>query len=87
MQDTERIFEMSWDERTPIEATSIQFTLREAEVIKLMRKELRLSSFKSWRKRVNSAVSQKHLRIRNPAINRFRSVMKRAISSNKISKR
>jgi uncharacterized protein (TIGR03643 family) len=60
MRDTERIIEMAWEDRTPFEATSMQFNLSEAEVIKLMRKELRLSSFKLWRKRVNCAVSQKH---------------------------
>jgi uncharacterized protein (TIGR03643 family) len=37
-----------------------------------MRATLKESSFKRWRKRVNSGVSQKHLKKRNPEINRFK---------------
>jgi len=47
-----------------------QFRLTEADVIALMRKSLKRSSFNLWRKRVNSGVSQKHLQKRNPEIHR-----------------
>lgn len=83
----DRIIEMAWEDRTPFEAIKAQFDLSEAEVITLMRKELKRSSFLLWRKRVNSGVSQKHALKRNPAISRFKCSRQRAISMNKISKR
>ncbi|MVM37580.1 TIGR03643 family protein [Spirosoma sp. HMF3257] len=85
--DTNRIIEMAWEDRTPFEAINAQFGLREADVILLMRRELKRSSFNLWRKRVNSGVSQKHLKKRNPDISRFNSTSQRTISLNKISKR
>ena len=83
----DRIIEMAWEDRTPFEAILFQFGLSESDVIALMRKELKRSSFNLWRKRVNSGVSQKHLKKRNPDIDRFKCTMQRAISNNKIAKR
>lgn len=84
---TDRIIEMAWEDRTPFEAIKIQFNITEKEVIALMRKELKRSSFNLWRKRVNSGVSQKHAHKRNAGINRFKCSLQKAISMNKISKR
>jgi len=78
---------MAWEDRTPFEAIKIQFGLAESDVIKLMRRELKEKSFKLWRQRVHSGTSQKHLKKRNPNINRFRCSRQRSISHNKISKR
>ena len=86
-RDLDRIIEMAWEDRTPFEAIKIQFNLSEGEVIALMRKELKSSSFKLWRKRVNSGVSSKHLLKRNDSIDRFKSTSQRHISNNKVSKR
>lgn len=83
----DRIIEMAWEDRTPFEAIEFQFGLPEKEVIKLMRGNLKASSFKLWRKRVNSGISQKHLKKRNPEISRFKCSRQSAISGNKISKR
>lgn len=83
----DRIIEMAWEDRTPFEAIECQFEINESEVIKLMRNELKPSSFRRWRKRVNSGVSQKHLMKRNPDIERFKCSRQRIISHNKISKR
>jgi len=83
----DRIIEMAWEDRTPFEAILFQFKISEKEVIKLMRSNLKQSSFKLWRKRVNSGVSKKHLKKRNPDISRFKCTRQRAISGNKISKR
>ena len=83
----DRIIEMAWEDRTPFEAIKIQFDVTEAEVIQLMRRELKRSSFNLWRKRVNSGVSQKHLAKRNPEISRFKCALQRTITHNKISKR
>jgi len=85
--DLDRIIEMAWEDRTPFEAILFQFKLAEKDVIKLMRSTLKESSFKRWRKRVNSGVSQKHLKKRNPEINRFKCSRQKAISGNRISKR
>lgn len=83
----DRVIEMAWEDRTPFEAIQYQFSLAEKDVIALMRKELKRSSFKLWRARVNSGVSQKHLYKRNDEIDRFRCSRQRTISGNKISKR
>ncbi|MFU8784286.1 TIGR03643 family protein [Aliidiomarina sp.] len=64
-----RIIEMAWEDRTPFEAIEIQFGLAQAQVIQLMRKELKPSSFRSWRQRTQGR-SSKHLAKRNPAISR-----------------
>ncbi len=53
-QEIDRIIEMAWEDRTPFEAIHFQFGISESEVIELMRLELKASSFKLWRKRVNS---------------------------------
>lgn len=86
-EEIDRIIEMAWEDRTPFEAIELQFNLTESEVIKLMRKELKESSFRLWRKRVNSGVSSKHLKKRSDEITRFKSKSQRVISNNKISKR
>jgi uncharacterized protein (TIGR03643 family) len=86
-QDIDRIIEMAWEDRTPFEAIEAQFSVSESEVIKLMRSNLKRSSFNLWRKRVNSGVSQKHLHKRSADINRFKCNLQRQISGNKISKR
>ncbi len=83
----DRIIEMAWEDRTPFEAIEFQFGLAEKEVIKVMRNQLKESSFKRWRKRVNSGVSTKHLKKRSQEITRFKCSRQRAISGNKISKR
>jgi len=86
-KDIDRIIEMAWEDRTPFEAIEYQFGLSEADVIALMRRELKRSSFNMWRKRVNSGVSQKHAQKRNPEMKRFKSTRQKAVSMNKISKR
>ena len=85
--EIDRIIEMAWEDRTPFEAIEYQFGIAEKEVIQIMRKELKRSSFNLWRKRVNSGVSQKHAQKRNPEINRFKCTLQRQITGNKISKR
>ncbi len=86
-EDTDRIIQMAWEDRTPFEAIKFQFGYSETQVIALMRQELKRSSFNLWRKRVNSGVSTKHLKKRNPEINRFKCNLQRLITGNKISKR
>ena len=87
VEQIDRIIEMAWEDRTPFEAITFQFGISEAETIAIMRTELKRSSFDLWRKRVNSGISQKHLKKRNPKIERFKCTRQRTISLNKISKR
>ena len=86
-ENQDRIVEMAWEDRTPFEAIQYQFGIDEGEVIALMRRVLKRSSFNLWRKRVNSGISQKHCAKRFPGIRRFKSDQQRTISMNKISKR
>ncbi len=86
-REMDRIIEMAWEDRTPFSAITFQFNVTEKEVITLMRRNLKEGSFKRWRKRVNSGVSQKHLKKRSDDITRFKSSSQRQITGNKISKR
>jgi uncharacterized protein (TIGR03643 family) len=85
-QDINRIIEMAWEDRTPFEAIETQFGLLEKEVIALMRKEMKASSFKMWRKRTNGRAT-KHQAISALITGRFKSTRQKSISGNKISKR
>ena len=85
-EEIDRIVEMAWEDRTPFDAIHIQFGLREQDVIKLMRREMKTSSFKMWRSRVRGRKT-KHNNIREDGTNRFKCSRQRIISKNKISKR
>lgn len=67
-----RIVEMAWEDRTPFEAIEIQFGLKEKQVIELMRREMKASSFKMWRTRVTGR-NTKHLQKRDFFAGRFKS--------------
>lgn len=64
-----RVIEMAWEDRTPFEAIETQFQLSEDQVIALMRRNIKPSSFKMWRKRV-SGRKTKHQQLRHPDIQR-----------------
>lgn len=53
-----RVIEMAWEDRTPFEAIAHSYALNETAVIKLMRQELKPSSFRLWRRRVTSRVTK-----------------------------
>ncbi|OQW69251.1 MAG: TIGR03643 family protein [Proteobacteria bacterium ST_bin12] len=71
-EDISRVIEMAWEDRTPFEAIEMQFGLNQDGVIKLMRKNLKLNSFKLWRERTHGQVT-KHLKLRSEDINRHQS--------------
>lgn len=85
-RDVDRIIEMAWEDRTSFDAIFRQFGLREQEVIALMRRELKPSSWRLWRERAKK-VSNKHEAKRSDEIDRFKCSRQRSISFNKISKR
>lgn len=82
----DRIIEMAWEDRTPFDAITFQFGIKEQQVIALMRREMKASSFKLWRKRVQGRAT-KHSKMQEHSDCRFKCSRQRAISSNKISKR
>jgi uncharacterized protein (TIGR03643 family) len=82
----DRIIEMGWEDRTPFDAIEAQFGVTEGEVIKIMRDQMKLSSFKMWRARVQGR-GTKHRAQRDPEMDRFRCTRQRHITHNKISKR
>jgi len=71
-EDISRVIEMAWEDRTPFEAIEMQFGLNQDGVIKLMRKNLKLNSFKLWRERTHGQVT-KHLKLRSDDMNRHQS--------------
>ncbi len=82
----DRIIEMAWEDRTPFEAITFQFGLKEQEVITLMRREMKPSSFKMWRKRVQGRTT-KHEKLRTFETGRFKCSRQKHITNNSISKR
>jgi uncharacterized protein (TIGR03643 family) len=84
----DRIIEMAWEDRTTFDAILMQFGLKEQEVIDLMRTEMKPSSFRMWRARVQGRKT-KHQKLRNfnSSGSRFKCTMQRQINNNKISKR
>jgi len=55
-----RLIEMAWEDRTPFEMIRLQYGLTEASVIDFMRSNMKKSSFRMWRKRMNGRLT-KHL--------------------------
>ena len=86
LRDIDRIIEMGWEDRTPFDAISMQFGLKEQEVITIMRNNMKPNSFKLWRKRVQGRKT-KHLKKRDEEVWRFKCSRQRGISNNKVSKR
>jgi uncharacterized protein (TIGR03643 family) len=86
IQDIDRIIEMAWEDRTPFDAILLQFGLKEAEVIALMRRELNPGSWRLWRARVQGRAT-KHSALRGFEVGRHKCNLQRNITGNKISKR
>jgi len=70
--DISRVIEMAWEDRTPFDAIEAQFGLNEQGVKKLMRDNLKTSSYQAWRKRVQGR-STKHLAKRGFSVGRHKS--------------
>lgn len=64
-----RVIEMAWEDRTPFSAIEHSYGLDETAVIKLMRRELKPSSFRLWRERVTGR-DTKHLAKRSFEVGR-----------------
>ncbi|MBE0407562.1 TIGR03643 family protein [Psychrobacter sp. FME5] len=53
-----RVIEMAWEDRTPFDAIEHSYGFNESGVIKLMRQQLKPSSFRLWRQRVTSRATK-----------------------------
>tara|TARA_B100001057_G_C22813152_1_gene936281 strand:+ start:995 stop:1234 length:240 start_codon:yes stop_codon:yes gene_type:complete len=76
VSDISRIVEMAWEDRTPFDAIEAIYGLSEEEVKKIMKSELKVSSYKLWRKRVHGRKT-KHLEKRSFLVGRGKSPNKR----------
>ena len=83
-RDLDRIIEMAWEDRTPFGAIEYQFGLAEKDVIQLMRREMKASSFRRWRKRVQGRSTKHQIKHAAPG-KRFRASRQRDISHNRTS--
>ena len=74
--DISRVVEMAWEDRTAFEAIEAQFGLNESAVIALMRRHMKSSSFRMWRKRM-AGRQTKHAVLRGASFLRHRATHSR----------
>ena len=86
IEQIDRVIEMAWEDRTTFDAIKHQFGLSEKEVITVMRQEMKPSSFKMWRKRVQGRKT-KHAKLGTFVSGRFKCSRQKQITNNTISKR
>ncbi len=84
--DLDRIVEMAWEDRTPFDAITMQFGISEKGTINIMRSEMKASSFKMWRQRVQGRAT-KHVALRGEEVDRFKCSRQKTIAMNKVSKK
>ncbi len=84
-EDIDRIVGMAWEDRTTFDGIKRQFGISEAQVIELMRREMKASSFRMWRERVQGRAT-KHEK-KGGKLLAFKCDLQRNITLNKISKR
>lgn len=71
-EEIDRIIEMGWEDRTTFEAIHNQFGINEKQTIQIMRKEMKPSSFRMWKKRVQGRKAM-HDALREDNVDRFKS--------------
>ena len=63
--DISAVIQLAWEDRTSCETIEQRVGVCEAEVIRIMRQELKSGSFQLWRKRMKGRVT-KHRALRDP---------------------
>jgi|GEM_PF-230056 uncharacterized protein (TIGR03643 family) len=63
--DVSAVIQMAWEDRTSFETIRERVGLAESDVIRLMRRELKASSFRLWRMRMKGRIT-KHRALRSP---------------------
>lgn len=64
-EQTDNIIRLAWCDRTSFETIEEKTGLSEAEVIKIMRAELKRKSFNNWRARVSGRATKHRKRFRS----------------------
>ncbi|MEM8868156.1 MAG: TIGR03643 family protein [Verrucomicrobiota bacterium] len=67
-RQVDAIIQLAWHDRTSFDVIRERTGLSEAEVIRLMRRELEPRSFRNWRKRVSGRVT-KHRKLLKEQLN------------------
>ena len=67
-EDISRIIEMAWEDRTPFDAIE-SHNLKEDKLKLLMKKNLKLNSYKLWRKRMKNS-NLRHESLRSDEVTR-----------------
>ena len=57
-ENYDKIIQLAWHDKTSFDEIRRKFNISEHDVIKIMRNNLKSSSFKLWRKRVNGRRSK-----------------------------
>lgn len=70
-EDTDRIMQMAWEDRITFDSIKAQFDFSPGDIIRLVRLELKPSSFRLWRLRTQGRKS-KLLKRRGFKVGRFR---------------
>ncbi len=70
--EIDRIIGMAWEDRTTFDVIKDQFGVSESDVIKIMRANMKRSSFKMWRERVHGRKT-KHRAKAEKEMDRFKS--------------
>lgn len=68
--EIDRIIGMAWEDRTTFDVIKDQFGVSESEVVEIMRKNMKRSSFKMWRERVHGRKT-KHRALAPKSVDRF----------------
>jgi len=65
-----QIIRLAWEDRTTFEEIKKRTGYSEADVIKVMRRHLKPSSFRRWRKRVNGRITKHRKRFEKEVLRR-----------------
>jgi uncharacterized protein (TIGR03643 family) len=65
-----QIIRLAWEDRTTFEDIEKRTGLTESEVIKVMRRNLKPSGFRRWRKRVNGRITKHRKRFEKEVLRR-----------------
>ena len=57
-EQIDRIIRLAWEDRTTVESIEKELVITESDVIYVMRRHLKLSSFKRWRARVSGRLTK-----------------------------
>ncbi len=81
--DQGRIVQMAWEDRTTFEAIYKQYGMTANEIVKFMRTQLDIKTYRRWRRRANQQGHLKHQRNLKHSETKFKSSRQRFDGSTK----